>query len=345
MSKSKPKNRREFLRQSTLVGLGAGIVVSSACQSESSKAGPNDKDKSDTSHPITKTKPIVVSTWNHGVAANNSAWEVLEEDGYALDAVEKGVRVAESDPEVRSVGLGGLPDRNGLVSLDACIMDEQYKCGSVAFLQEIENPVSVARKVMENTPHVMLVGKGAQDFAIQNGFSKTQLLTEKSKQDWLDWKEKSQYQPEINMENHDTIGMLALDSDGRIAGACTTSGAAYKYHGRVGDSPLIGSGLYVDGEVGGACATGLGEAVIRACGSHMVVMLMKQNYTAQEACEETIKHIVKINKGVENLQVGLLALDVNGNVGAVSIHPGFNYAINSMKQNPVLLDAKSYISE
>lgn len=345
MSKSKPKNRREFIRQSALLGLGAGIVVSSACQDKSNKDAPSDTNKSEAAELKAAVKPIVVSTWNHGLAANDAAWEVLNGGGYSLDAVEKGVRVAESDPEVRSVGLGGLPDRNGIVSLDACIMDEQYRCGSVAFLQEIENPISVARKVMEDTPHVMLVGRGAQDFAVQSGFSKTQLLTEKSKQDWLEWKEKSHYQPEINIENHDTIGMLALDSDGRIAGACTTSGAAYKYHGRVGDSPLIGSGLYVDGEVGGACATGLGEAVIRACGSHMVVMLMKQNYTAQEACEETIKHIVKINKGVENLQVGLLALDVNGNVGAVSIHAGFNYAVNSMKQKPVLLDAKSYISD
>lgn len=340
MSKNKPNDRREFIRKSALLGLGAGIVVSSACQENPDKSSekPSALAPSDSKSVI---KPIVVSTWNHGIAANKVAWEILQSKGYALDAVESGVRVAESDPDVRSVGLGGLPDRNGVVSLDACIMDESYNCGSVAFLQEIENPISVARKVMEDTPHVMLVGSGAQEFALQKGFAKRELLIEKSKEDWLKWKMESKYQPKINVENHDTIGMLALDFDGRIAGACTTSGAAYKYHGRVGDSPLIGAGLYVDGEVGGACATGLGEAVIRACGSHMVVMLMKQNYTPQEACEETIKHIIKINKGVDNLQVGLLALSRNGEVGAASIHPGFNYALSSELSNGGLIDSAS----
>jgi len=340
MSKNKSNDRREFIRKSALLGLGAGIVVSSACQENPDKSSekPSAPIPSDSKSVI---KPIVVSTWNHGIAANKVAWEILQSKGYALDAVESGVRVAESDPDVRSVGLGGLPDRNGVVSLDACIMDESYNCGSVAFLQEIENPISIARKVMEDTPHVMLVGGGAQEFALQKGFAKRELLTEKSKEDWLKWKKESKYQPKINVENHDTIGMLALDSDGRLAGACTTSGAAYKYHGRVGDSPLIGAGLYVDGEVGGACATGLGEAVIRACGSHMVVMLMKQNYTPQEACEETIKHIIKINKGVDNLQVGLLALSRNGKVGAASIHPGFNYALNNDFSNSGLIDSAS----
>ncbi|MDZ7716877.1 MAG: N(4)-(beta-N-acetylglucosaminyl)-L-asparaginase [Balneolaceae bacterium] len=208
--------------------------------------------------------------------ANKAAWKILSQNGLVTDAVEQGVRVTEADPQVRTVGIGGFPDRDGNVTLDACIMDHRDQCGSVAFLQHIKHPVSVARKVMEETPHVMLVGRGALEFAQAQGFEKEELLTEQSKKDWEEWKKKSNYQPEINIENHDTIGMLALDEAGNLAGVCTTSGAAYKMHGRVGDSPLIGSGLFVDNEVGAAAATGLGEEIIRICGSHLVVENMRR---------------------------------------------------------------------
>src|SRR4051812_26961102 len=200
-------------------------------------------------------KPIVLSTWNFGLAANKGAWEVLSKNGRALDAVETGVKITEADPKERSVGLGGRPDRDGRVTLDACIMDENMNIGSVAFLEHIVHPVSVARAVMEKTPHVMLVGEGALEFALQQGFKKENLLTAESEAEWKQWLKTSRYDPKANNENHDTIGMLALDKKGNLSGACTTSGLPYKMHGRVGDSPIIGAGLFVDNEVGAATAT------------------------------------------------------------------------------------------
>lgn len=335
------KNRRDFIKKSSLgIGLAsAGVIPFASCASES-------KEKAATATSVatvddTVKKPIVVSTWNHGQPANSAAWEFLKSGKSALDAVEAGVRVPESDPEVRTVGLGGYPDRDGKVTLDACIMDHNSDCGSVAFLQDIVNPISVARKVMEETPHVMLTGEGALQFAVEQGFERTNLLTEASKKDWENWLKKSKYEPVINIENHDTIGMLALDAEGNISGACTTSGAAYKMHGRVGDSPIIGAGLFVDNEVGGACATGLGEAVMRVSGSAMVVEMMRQGKSPMEACKEIVERIYAKLKDVENLQVGFLALDKKGNVGAYAIHKGFNYAVFSDDINNELIDAES----
>lgn len=319
-----PQNRRQFLRRTAL---GAGLLsVSSwtACATEQKQV----------------KKPIVISTWAHGMPANEAAWELLQKDGSSLDAVEAGVRVVESDPEVQTVGLGGFPDRDGKVTLDACIMDHDSRCGAVAFLQEIENPISVARLVMEKTPHVMLVGEGAKRFALEQGFKRTNLLTEKSKKAWEEWMQTAEYKPVINIENHDTISMLALDSKGRLAGSCTTSGAAWKMHGRVGDSPIIGAGLFVDGEVGGACATGLGEAVIRVSGSAMVVELMRNGATPAEACKAIVERIAKKHPEVEDLQVGFLAMDIYGNYGAYAIHRGFNYAVYDDNGNR-LIDATS----
>lgn len=284
-------------------------------------------------------KPIVVSTWIHGVEANEAAFKILSKGGTALDSVEAGVRVTESDPNNMSVGLGGLPDREGKVTLDACIMDHENNCGAVAFLQDIENPISVARKVMEETKHVMLVGSGAKQFALENGFKSTNLLTDKAKAAWEDWKIKSNYQPVINSENHDTIGLLALDDNGNLSGACTTSGMAYKLHGRVGDSPIIGAGLFVDNEVGAACATGVGEAVIRIAGSAIVVELMRNGMSPNDACKEAVNRIIKKHKDLTNMQVGFLALNKNGDVGAYSVYAGFNYAMQTRSQND-LIDAK-----
>lgn len=281
--------------------------------------------------------PRVLSTWNHGLAANEAAWKIMERNGTALDAVEKGVRVTESDPNNRSVGLGGLPDANGLVTLDACIMDQSFNCGSVSFLQNIENPISVARKIMEDTPHVMLSGKGAYDFAIQKGFKHKNLLTLEAKLAWEKWiKDAKKQKPIINNENHDTIGMLAIDKKGNLSGACTTSGWAYKLHGRVGDSPLIGAGLYVDNEVGAACATGLGEAVIRICGSHTVVELMRQGISPQNACKQAVERIIKAHNNLSGLQVGFIALNKQGEFGAYSVYSGFNFALKDSKTNSLI---------
>ncbi len=325
------KTRRKFIKLSAF-GSAALLTNSVLAGNDDLKVEANKLQKN-------ITKPIVISTWNHGMAANKAAWEILSKNGTALDAVEAGVRVTESDPNITSVGLGGLPDRDGFVTLDACIMDQHNNCGSVAFLQDIENPVSVARKVMEETNHVMLVGEGAQQFALEKGFKKTNLLTKESKKDWEIWKEASKYQPVINSENHDTIGMLALDENGNLSGACTTSGMAYKLHGRVGDSPIIGAGLYVDNEIGAACATGVGEAVIRISGSAIVVELMRNGMTPDEACKEAVNRVIKKHKNLENLQVGFMALNKYGEVGGYSVYSGFNYALHSFTQNK-MIDAK-----
>ena len=290
--------------------------------------------------PAAANKPIVISTWNHGIPANAAAWEVLSAGGTALNAVEAGVRVPEADPAVRTVGYGAYPDREGKVTLDACIMDKDSNCGAVAFLQHIKHPISVARKVMEDTPHIMLVGEGALAFALEKGFPKENLLTDVAEKEWREWLKESSYKPIINIENHDTIGMLALDANGDLAGACTTSGAAYKMHGRVGDSPIIGAGLFVDNEVGAATATGLGEAVIRVAGSHLVVELMRQGHAPEKACRLAVERIISKHKQVKDLQVGFIALNKQGEWGGYCIQKGFNYAVQDRKSTK-LVDAKS----
>jgi len=277
--------------------------------------------------------PLVVATWNN-LGATDAAWQNMQKGGTALDGVEAGVRVPEADPENNSVGLGGLPDREGHVTLDACIMDKDGRAGSVTFLENIMHPISVARKVMEKTPHVMLSGEGAFKFAMDNGFKKENLLTEKSKKAWEEWKKTSKYEPIVNFENHDTIGMLALDKDNNVSGACTTSGLSYKMHGRVGDSPIIGAGMYCDNEVGGACATGVGEFVMKTLGSFLVVELMRQGKTPQQACEEAIQRITK-KYDFKKFQVGYLAVNKNGEIGAYSIQKGFTYSLFVNNENKI----------
>lgn len=289
------------------------------------------------------TKPVVISTWNFGKAANAEAWKILSSNGRALDAVEKGVHVPEGDPKETSVGLGGLPDRDGRVTLDACIMDEHANCGSVACLEHIVHPISVARAVMEKTPHVMLVGEGALQFALANGFKKENLLTAESEKAWKEWLKEKKYKPVANIENHDTIGMLALDMKQNLSGACTTSGMAYKMRGRVGDSPIIGAGLFVDNEVGAATSTGVGEEVIRIVGSHLVVELMRQGNTPQQACEAAVKRIVKNQpQKSKEIQVGFLALGKNGDYGAYALQKGFTYAVYSSAVNNQIFEARSF---
>jgi N4-(beta-N-acetylglucosaminyl)-L-asparaginase len=280
------------------------------------------------------------------LGANEAAWQILNKGGRALDAVEAGVMVPEADPTERSVGYGGRPDRDGRVTLDACIMDELSNIGSVAALEYIKHPISVARAVMEKTPHVMLVGDGALQFALSQGFKKENLLVPDSEREWKEWLVKSEYKPIVNIENHDTIGMIALDEAGNLSGACTTSGMGYKMHGRVGDSPIIGAGLYVDNEIGAATATGHGEEVIRIAGCHLVVELMRQGKSPKEACKEAVNRVVHLmeirKKNLTAIQVGFIALDKAGNYGSYCVQGGFNYAVYDKTGNK-LIDAESYV--
>jgi len=288
--------------------------------------------------------PIVISTWPN-VEANKAAWAVLSKNGRALDAVEAGAKIPEANPKEISVGYGGLPDREGKVTLDACIMDEKGNCGSVAFVQGYTHVISLARMVMEKTPHVMLVGKGAEMFAEANGFKKENLLTKESEKKYKEWLKKSEYKPDTKVfNNHDTIGMLALDSNGALSGACTTSGMAFKMHGRVGDSPIIGAGLFVDGEVGAATATGVGEEMIRIAGSHTIVELMHNGRTPQEACEEAIKRVIRKNgeARAKELSVAFLAISKDGQVGAYSTVNEFDYTISSNDQLHTVIKSPAY---
>lgn len=315
------QDRRHFLK----IGLAGTAAFATGCGNTTDPgAAPPAVDTG-----LPSTGAVVLSTWNHGQAANAKAWETLAGGGSVLDAVEQGVAVVESDLSNRTVGLGGMPDRDGKVTLDACIQDHDGRAGAVAFLQRFEHPISIARAVMERTPHVMLVGAGAERWAMENGFAPRDVEVPEVKALWLEWLKKGDYKPVANIENHDTIGMVAMGAQGRLAGSCTTSGMAYKIHGRVGDSPIIGAGLFVDGEVGAACATGVGELVIRAAGSHTVVELMRHGMEPTAACREAVRRIVKQNPGLKDAQVGFLALRKDGAHGAWSVFNGFNFALRT----------------
>lgn len=312
------QNRRQFIKTGTMAVAVLGAIPKIVSSSN-------------------LNQPLVLSTWNFGLKANEEAWKVLGSKGSALDAVEQGVKLVEADPNERSVGYGGRPDRDGFVTLDACIMDHEQNIGSVACLQHIMHPISVARAVMEKTPHVMLVGDGALQFAIKQGFKKENLLTPESEKEWKEWLKTSNYKPIVNIENHDTIGMIALDSNGNLSGACTTSGMAYKMHGRVGDSPIIGAGLFVDNEIGAATATGHGEEVIRIAGCHLVVELMRQGRTPEEACKEAVERVYKKQgKRSSEIQVGFIAISKQGQYGSFCLQKGFSYAVKSNSENRLI---------
>ena len=320
--------RRNFIQKASLSTFG---VVASA----SVVACNTDKEKNNVSSIVNSTsvEPIVIATWNVP-NATAKAWEVMQNNGSSLDAVEQGCMIEEADVKNSSVGKGGLPDRDGNVTLDACIMDKDGNYGAVMCVQNITHVISLARKVMEETPHVILAGKGAENFGYDLGFKKENLLTESSKKAWEKWKETSDYKPVINIENHDTIGMLAIDHNGDISGACTTSGLSYKMAGRVGDSPIIGSGLFIDNEVGGATATGMGEEVLKTVGSFLIVELMRQGKTPQEACEEAVRRVVKKSGDrYKDFQVGFIALNKKGETGAYCIHEFFNYNVYKLGEN------------
>jgi N4-(beta-N-acetylglucosaminyl)-L-asparaginase len=312
-------DRRKFLKTSALAS--AALLVNSSSKAE---IKPNEK----------VNKPIVLSTWKFGLKCNETAWKILKNNGKALDAVEAGVMVCEADPNERSVGYGGRPDRDGRVTLDACIMDEMSNIGSVACLEFIKHPISVARAVMEKSPHVMFVGDGALQFALSQGFKKENLLVEASEKEWKEWLKTSQYKPIVNIENHDTIGMIALDSFGNLSGSCTTSGAGFKMRGRLGDSPIIGAGLYVDNEVGAVVATGQGEDVIRVAGASAVVEQMRQGKSPKEACKFVVERIRRIKKEkAKDIQICFIALNKKGEAGAYALHKGFNYAVHTKEGN------------
>lgn len=320
-------NRRKFLKQSvksSLLLAGTTTAVTS-CASNPEKQS---------------NYPLVISTWNNA-KANEAAWSALSMDGTALDAVEAGARVPEADSKDMSVGYGGRPDRDGDVTLDACVMDHKGNYGAVTYLKNIMHPVSVARKVMEETPHVMLSGEGALKFATEQGFKTQDLLTSQAKKEWEEWKIKSEYEPKINIELHDTIGIMSIDKDQNISGACTTSGLGYKMAGRVGDSPIVGAGLFVDNEVGAATATGMGELVLKTLGSFLIVELMRQGASVSEACEEAVMRIVR-KQDYKKLQVGFIAIDKQGQIGAYSIQPGFVYTVTS-QSGTELIEVNSYI--
>jgi N4-(beta-N-acetylglucosaminyl)-L-asparaginase len=339
--------RRKFLQTSLFGGIAVLLNKKNIAPLE------------DGEQPLTRGNPIVISTWIAGLEANKTAWKILASNGRALDAVEEGVKVTEASQNC-CVGLGANPDRDGFVTLDAAIMDESFNCGSVAFLERIKHPISVARRVMEKTPHVMLVGSGAQQFAIAEGFPlEEQKLSPEAKKTYEEWLKKSEYKPVINIENlqktngsatvgqsgqfnHDTIGMLAMDANGNLSGSCTTSGMGFKMRGRVGDSPIIGAGLFVDNSVGACVATGQGEDVIRISGAHTVVELMRHGLSPQEACKKTVERIVKIKKEkAKEIQVAFIALNKRGQVGAFAIQKNFNYALHSVTEEK-LVDSNSW---
>lgn len=298
--------------------------------------------------------PIVISTWDSGMKVNAEAWKVLIANGKSIDAIEAGARQMENTPDC-CVGLGGYPDRDGIVTLDACIMDEHFNCGAVAGLEQIKHPISVARMVMETTPHVLLVGNGAQQFALEHGFTKESgKLSDSAEKAYKEWLKSSEYKPIINIENqkdsgpsapgffpdgtpnHDTMGLLAMDTKGNLAGGVTTSGMAFKIHGRVGDSAVIGAGLYVDNEVGSATSSGVGEEVIRICGTHLVVEFMRQGNSPEMACKKAVERIVKRNpKKAKTLQVGFLAMNKKGQYGAYAIQKGFVFSVKTNSENKI----------
>lgn len=311
-------NRRSFIKTTTLAGASAAVLSGVASGTAAASAARS------------SSGPVILSTWNFRLPVNETAFRTLESGGSVLDAVEAAIRIVEADPKTTSVGRGGYPDRDGHLTLDACIMDEKGNAGSVVFLEHIMHPVSIARRVMEKTPHVMLAGDGALQFAIEQGFPKEDLLSDDARKAYMEWLAKSGYQPPIGEKNHDTIGLVAMDGKGNMAGGCSTSGAAWKLRGRVGDSPLIGAGLFVDSEVGAATATGLGETVIKIAGSFLIVELMRGGKSPQDACRLAVERLIHKQpqyKNIDNFLAGFVALSRDGEVGAFSYKKGLQYSL------------------
>ncbi len=341
-------NRREFLKAAAAAALPFAASSTSSAQAKSPRY----------------TRPVVVSTWDSGIRANAAAWKILSQKGKAIDAVEAAARSAEEESSC-CVGLDAYPDRDGYVTLDASIMDQKSNCGSVVYMQHIKHPISVARRLMETSKHVVLAGAGATQFAVDNGFERMPAkLSKDAEKAWKEWLKKSEYKPVINIENqkplsrnrgstpaffengdpnHDTMGTIALDFKGDLSGACTTSGMAFKMHGRVGDSPIIGAGLFVDNKVGAATSSGVGEEVIRICGTHLIIELMRFGYSPTKACAEAVKRVVDRDpKAAREIQVGFVALARNGEVGAFAVQKGFTYSVTNSLANETIAAASHF---
>jgi L-asparaginase/N4-(beta-N-acetylglucosaminyl)-L-asparaginase len=271
------------------------------------------------------TGPVFLSTWDHGKPANERAAEIFKSGGSLLDAIEKGINVPENDPNVTSVGYGGIPNAEGVVELDAAIMDgARHRAGAVCSLRMIKNPISVARLVMEKTRHTTLAGEGAFRFALKMGFEPQTLLTPQSLQKWQEWKADSHHQTFwLSPENHDTIGMVATDGKGHVVAGCSTSGLAFKIPGRVGDSPLVGCGVYADDNVGAASATGDGDLMTNYCTSISIVHFMARGASPQDACMELLKHMVKTDPQNQQAQVAVIAINKRGKIGTACLNEGF----------------------
>ncbi|WP_405227124.1 isoaspartyl peptidase/L-asparaginase family protein [Dokdonia sp. Asnod1-B02] len=334
-------NRRKFINKSAVAGAGIATGASlMACNDLGTSTGDVDNTafaKAQKEN-IKKPSPIAICTWGFS-GATAKAGELLDNGANALDAIIAGVAVEEENIENTTVGIGATPDREGNVTLDACVMNSDGGCGAVLAVENIVNVAALARKVMEETPHVIIAGKGAEEFAYEQGFARQKLLTEERKEAWKEWLKTSDYKPEINIENHDTIGMLAIDSNGDIAGACTTSGLGYKMKGRVGDSPIIGSGLFIDNEVGGAVATGMGEEVLKTVGSFLIVELMRSGMSPQAACEEAIHRITKKGPRYKDFQIAYIAMNKSGETGSHCIHEGFTMMRYQNKINENILSS------
>lgn len=321
-------SRRNFLDQTALALLG-GAALQGVGAPRASAQGQQ------------SLKPVIVSTWPFGKPANEQALRVLQQGGSNLDAVEQGIWVVESDPNNHSVGLAGRPNAAGVVQLDACIMSGPgHRGGSVAALEGIRHPISAARRVMEKTPHVMLAGEGARLFALQEGLEAIEIDSRQKNEAWqrqqLKAKGASRTGKAAKADNHDTIALLVLGPDGHLAGGCSTSGLAGKLPGRVGDSPILGSGLYVDDEVGAAGATGVGENVMRYCATFMIVELMRQGLPPQAACEQAIRRIAREDPKGLNLSINFVALDKQGRFGAAGTDKGFQFAAATVESSGVL---------
>jgi N4-(beta-N-acetylglucosaminyl)-L-asparaginase len=341
------RSRREFLRDASI----AVALLPTAARAQSKAPAPTPAPPPAKPAPRKPELPIVLATWDYGTLLCAGAQQVFAKGGDLLDALEKGINAVEDDPKVTSVGFNGLPNEDGVVQLDASIMDGRtHQSGAVAALERIKNPISVARKVMEKTRHVLLVGAGANAFAKKLGFKEQELMSPEARREW----EKRAKDPKDSFWRdgsvHDTVCAIAMDAKGDLASAVSTSGLAGKLAGRVGDSPIIGAGNYCDNDVGAACATGIGELAIRNAASFAIVERMRAGVDPTRACQEILERMVKKSPEVQTdprAQLAFIAMNKAGEVGAAALRiqkKRFRYALSrGTRTAPALIDVKTMI--